>query len=163
MAARRPVNWDLWWLVIAAVAVAGIVVAALTHRGEPRKPVPAPKQREQPAQPPQPVQAPVQAPQPAAAQPKMLRFPDGSLREPLNGVTDPKPVDWPAQIPYAPVVGRMRDAQGLEWYRHADGSRTTTQMFFHQQLGKMVPMTRVENPVTSVPVDESEAPSKKKN
>jgi hypothetical protein len=57
-----------------------------------------------------------------------IRCPDGTYLPPLNGC----PVGGPiarnrsrmGELP--PVVAKMCDGYGLEWYVHADGSRTTT-------------------------------------
>lgn len=54
-----------------------------------------------------------------------LKLPDGTTREALNGVTEDLVVPWPAGHPYSPIVAQETNA-GTEWYRHADGSFTTT-------------------------------------
>ena len=35
---------------------------------------------------------------------------------------------------------------GLDWYKHADGSYSTTQMVMRSDLGRMAAMTRVAHP-----------------
>lgn len=67
--------------------------------------------------------APAAAPaKPAAA---ALRLPDGTTVAALNGVTIDLEVPWPAGVPWSPIVGREWNG-GTEFYRHADGSFTTT-------------------------------------
>lgn len=55
-----------------------------------------------------------------------LRFPDGSSRPALNGVTDSLTPSFTGCVPYAPIVGTERDYHGLDWYVHANGVRSTS-------------------------------------
>jgi hypothetical protein len=91
----------------------------------------------------------------------MMRYPDGSQYPPLNGVKDPPVNFWPVQIPFSPVVGQFKDEQGLEWYRHSDGTRSTVQMMWRSDLGRMDPIARVDNPTKAVKIDDSETGGKK--
>ncbi len=56
-----------------------------------------------------------------------IRLPDGSYLPLLNGVPRASPIsraEWLGPVP--PVVGKQVDAEGVEWWVHADGSSTTT-------------------------------------
>jgi len=58
-----------------------------------------------------------------------VRFPDGTWLPALNGVESPPPFQgWDPHRPYSPVVGII-DAGALQWYRHADGSKSTVRTF----------------------------------
>jgi hypothetical protein len=43
-------------------------------------------------------------------------------------------------------VGIETNSQGLDWYKHKDGSYSTTQMVWREDLGKKMAMTRVAHP-----------------
>ena len=62
---------------------------------------------------------------PAPADASGVRFPDGSLQPALNGVTALLDIPWPSGRPFAPVVEQLHH-NGADWYRHADGTFTTT-------------------------------------
>ena len=87
-----------------------------------------------------------------AEEERQIVFPDGSKLPPLNGVEVPAPMEWPGERPYSPVVRRMRDQRGREWYIHADGSRTSTWMEWRKDLGRYDAVTVVDNPVAGTPV-----------
>lgn len=56
-----------------------------------------------------------------------LRCPDGTYLPLLNGVPHAYPLNRPARNgPLPPVVAKVTDWGGYEWYEHADGSHTTT-------------------------------------
>lgn len=56
-----------------------------------------------------------------------LRCPDGRFLPLLNGVdAAPTLLRAPEQGPLPPVVAVLVDADGWDWYEHADGSITTT-------------------------------------
>ena len=59
---------------------------------------------------------------PAAA---MARFPGGQALRALNGIAESVEMPWPADHARSPVDAVVRD-QGQDWYRHADGSWSTT-------------------------------------
>lgn len=87
---------------------------------------------------------------PAASAPKadrshQLELPDGTFVAALNGATDPAPLKqyWGSQVPWSPIVGVERNDQGVDWYRHANGSYSTTQMVWRSDLKAYAPMTRV--------------------
>lgn len=86
-------------------------------------------------------------PAPPAAPSRDLLLPDGTTMPTLNGATDAEPLAtyW-GPFPWSPIVGVERNDQGLDWYRHADGSYSTTQMVWRQDLGRMAAMTRVAHP-----------------
>lgn len=54
-----------------------------------------------------------------------VKFPDGSVREALNGVTAELEIPWPAAHPWSPIVETVAQ-DGVDFYRHADGTFTTT-------------------------------------
>jgi hypothetical protein len=70
-----------------------------------------------------------------------LQLPDGTQTAPLNGITEPGRMNW-GNRPYAPIVGTVH-CQGVDWYRHADGSLTTTVEVYRSDLGRRVPVTLV--------------------
>jgi hypothetical protein len=56
-----------------------------------------------------------------------IRCPDGSFLPLLNGVAAaPALIRSAEHGPLPPVVARVVDAAGFEWYEHADGSLTTS-------------------------------------
>ncbi len=56
-----------------------------------------------------------------------IRCPDGTFLPLLNGVPVAGPISRSRMLgPLPPVVAKMCDPNGIEWYVHADGSRTTT-------------------------------------
>lgn len=56
-----------------------------------------------------------------------IPLPDGSFLPFLNGMTFAPPIDrHPSHGPLPPVVARVVDAEGFEWWEHADGSMTTS-------------------------------------
>src|SRR5690606_36359339 len=81
-----------------------------------------------------------------------LALPDGTSVPPLNGVERPAILPWPPHRPWSPIVGKETDEDGVQWYVHADGSSTTTQMAWHPQLGRLDPVTIVLNPVAKTAV-----------
>lgn len=103
-----------------ALTCMGGVVAAPSNR-EPAGAVPA--------APATPVVVPVvPAAEVAAAVPPvatMARFPGGHSLRTLNGVAASVDMPWPADRPWSPVAGVVHD-QGQDWYRHRDGSWSTT-------------------------------------
>ncbi|MCP4966722.1 MAG: hypothetical protein GY926_16035 [bacterium] len=44
----------------------------------------------------------------------------------------------------------VRDANGLDWYEHEDGSMSITQILLRKELGRMEPITNVFNPAPTV-------------
>lgn len=94
---------------------------------------------------------------PAAAAPAVggsreLLLPDGTTVPTLNGAVDAEPLAtfW-GPFPWSPIVGVERNDQGLDWYKHADGSYSTTQMVWRQDLGRHAAMTRVAHPSATPP------------
>jgi hypothetical protein len=92
----------------------------------------------------------------------MFRLPDGQYVPSLNGAVDAAPMDWPADRPYSPIVGRERDAKGFEWYVHGDGTKSTTVMTYRPELGRMDALTRIAHPTPAGRiVDDTQQPSKR--
>ena len=79
-------------------------------------------------------------------------LPSGENVPALNGVNESVKLLWPTDLPYSPIVGTQREVDGLEWYVHADGSRSTTQMVFRSDVGRKVAMSVVANPKAPVPI-----------
>ena len=83
---------------------------------------------------------------------QQLELPDGTFVAALNGATDAAPLQqyWGGQIPWSPIVGVERNTQGVDWYRHANGSYSTTQMVWRSDLNRHAAMTRVGHPGPAV-------------
>ena len=155
----------------AAAAAAGavaVVVAALAARnasGEGRTPSQTQPLRAAPPRSDAPDRATGRlAPSPpapraeATAPSTRLELPDGSYVDALNGATDAPPMrDYWGPFAWSPIVGVERSDAGVDWYRHADGSYSTTQMVLRKDLGRMAAMTRVAHP-GAAPVGAAAAP-----
>lgn len=76
-----------------------------------------------------------------------VRFPDGSYLPLLNGAKGKVVMTWPAGRPFSPVVGKVGGGQSEEWYRHADGTLTTTVVKFRSDLGREDVLCQVANQV----------------
>jgi hypothetical protein len=76
-----------------------------------------------------------------------LELPDGSFVPALNGAVGATKVGeyWGPQ-PWSPIVAVERSSAGVDWYRHEDGSYSTTQMVWRKDLGRYEAMTRVAHP-----------------
>lgn len=137
-------------------AATGIVFAAswAWHRAD-AEPAPLAAARPVPAPPSLPVTrataaipAAAAVPPPAAATAStQLELPDGTFVPTLNGATDAAPLAryW-GPYPWSPIVGTERSSAGIDWYRHQDGSYSTTQMVWRQDLGREAALTRVAHP-----------------
>jgi hypothetical protein len=82
-------------------------------------------------------------------------FPDGTWLEPLNGVEKAPPFPGLSHGLYSPVVRITTNAAtGLQWYVHADGSVSTTQMVPQELYGRKFtgPSWVVGSPVPTQPV-----------
>ncbi len=90
----------------------------------------------------------------AAADDTQLLLPDGSSVPALNGARAPQPMRdvWPVSVPWSPITGVEHSPAGIDWYVHADGSRSTTQMVWRADLGRMDAMTRLARPTPQVPM-----------
>ncbi|MBK8098867.1 MAG: hypothetical protein IPK26_17270 [Planctomycetes bacterium] len=89
--------------------------------------------------------APNPASGPAADQ---LVLPDGTSVPALNDARGVPPLQqfW-GQRPWSPIVRVERSDLGIDWYVHADGTRSTTEMKWREDLGRLDAMTRVAQPV----------------
>lgn len=85
-------------------------------------------------------------------------LPDGSWAPALNGAKNPAALDWPPDIPYAPIVKRVTDPTGQDWYVHADGSKSTTVMTWREDLGRYDAVTNLANPTAVAPRVEDVGP-----
>lgn len=71
-----------------------------------------------------------------------IPLPGGGFLPCLNGVVQSSPIDRPASKGVLPVViAVVVDESGLEWYRHADGSMTTSRYVFHEARKRWEAMT----------------------
>lgn len=88
---------------------------------------------------------------PAEDHTRLLALPDGSFVPALNGALGAPPlIRFWGNRPWSPIVGRERSDRGIDWYVHADGTRSTTQMAWRSDLGRMDAMTRVAAPGPAV-------------
>lgn len=77
-----------------------------------------------------------------------LALPDGTFVPCLNGTVGAPPLSphW-GNRPWSPIVATERSDVGVDWYVHADGTRTTTEMKWRPDLGRLDAMTRIAVPV----------------
>ena len=65
----------------------------------------------------------------------------------LNGATGAtRLAQFWGPLPWSPIVAVERSSAGLDWFRHEDGSDSTTQMVWRKDLGRYDAMTRVAHP-----------------
>ena len=70
----------------------------------------------------------------------------------LNGAVAPPPLAHAlGDRAFAPIVGVERSAAGIDWYLHADGMRSTTEMRWRHDLLRFDALTRVALPVEGTP------------
>jgi hypothetical protein len=141
--------------IVVLLAAAGAIYYYSAGRDEaPKVPEVAPQPEPKQEAPPQ--VAPVVVPEPAKEPPKPLGsemvYPDGSRYPNLNGVAIAPAVLWPKDRPYSPINGTLKDAQGVEWYTHVDGSRSTVMI----DPGSKRPVSLVANPTKPVPIAEED-------
>lgn len=86
---------------------------------------------------------------PVAGKPGTMRFPDGSTRPALNGVTEVLEIPWPSDRPWSPVVEQVHH-NNVDWFRHADGSFSTTIVRKEEVSGRMVQMPLCYTPAPAV-------------
>jgi hypothetical protein len=81
-------------------------------------------------------------------------LPDGSRVALLNGATNARPLAeaWPQDRPWSPIVRVERSDVGVDWYVHADGCRSTTEMRWRADIGRMDAVTRIGQPVAAPPI-----------
>ena len=81
-----------------------------------------------------------------------LSLPDGTFVRCLNGATGAPPLSqhWGTR-PWSPIIEIERSDRGVDWYVHADGTRTTTEMKWRQDLGRYDAMTRIAVPMGEPP------------
>ena len=76
-----------------------------------------------------------------------LELPDGTFVAALNDAVDaPSMKDFWGPFDWSPIVGVERSSAGVDWYKHSDGSFSTTEMVMRPDLGRKVAMTRVAHP-----------------
>lgn len=76
---------------------------------------------------------------PAAGKQGTMRFPDGSTRPALNGVTEQLEIPWPSDRPWSPIAEQVHH-NGVDWFRHVDGSFSTTIVRTEEVSGRSVQM-----------------------
>lgn len=124
--------------------------------------------------PPEPAPAPAQAPsgeEPTPVEPRVGEverveesevpredrwlLPDNTWVRALNGAKEPAPLSaaWPDDKAWVPIVGIEKGADGIEWYRHSDGSVSTTRMIWRQDLGRMDAEVIHSHPNQTLPVE----------
>lgn len=86
---------------------------------------------------------------PVAGKQGTMRFPDGSTRPALNGVTEVLEIPWPSDRPWSPVVEQVQH-NDVDWFRHADGSFSTTIVRKEEVSGRMVQMPLCFTPAPAV-------------
>ncbi|MFM1873472.1 MAG: hypothetical protein RL398_2894 [Planctomycetota bacterium] len=140
----------------AAAVVAAVAFAVLPFGGSGESPPTAAPQpaaspaeaAEQPAAPAVGSTLPPPVPQAAAKDRRReLQLPDGTFVPALNGAVDPKPLkEFWGPLPWSPIVGVETNDQGVAWYRHQDGSYSTTEMLWDSAGKRHVTLTRVAHP-----------------
>jgi len=88
--------------------------------------------------------------QAAAANSPQVTFPDGTTRPALNGVDEPARLQWPPDRPYSPVVDTVRDGE-VEWWKHGDGSWSTTLRRYDTAAGRWITLTPLFQPAEVKP------------
>ena len=91
----------------------------------------------------------------------MLVLPNGERVRALNGVRTEIRLLWPAETPYSPITGITTQTDGVEWYVHADGSHSTTQMIYRSDLGRTTAMSMVANPRPALPLQSDQDSGRK--
>lgn len=86
---------------------------------------------------------------PVAGKPGTMRFPDGSTRPALNGVTEVLEIPWPSDRPWSPVADQVHH-NGVDWFRHVDGSFSTTIVRKEEVSGRTVQMPLCFTPAPAV-------------
>lgn len=139
----------LLWSVIGLSVCAAFAVALCWHEPDsraqrPATPTPAASPPHSDIAPPvispEPIRPPAGQRTPTRVPPTTtgIRCPDGTCLPLLNGVASaPAILREPERGPLPPVVARVFDAEGFEWYEHADGSMTTSRPHrIKDQLGR---------------------------
>lgn len=85
-------------------------------------------------------------------QSERVALPDGTWVRALNGATDIQTLGWPKDVPWAPIVATEIDTNGIEWFVHADGTKSTMGMAWRDDLGRYDGYTSVAKPTETLPV-----------
>lgn len=153
----------LSFLALVAAGAAGTWL--YLGAGSQPQPEPAPVSNvEQPAAVPAVLPPLLQAPAPVRKPQRldgMMQYPDGTFMPTLNNVKVAVRVPWPAEVPFSPIVGR-RFSAGTEWYVHADGTQTTTEMSWRSDLNREDAVCHVARPQTALPEEAPEPEAAKK-
>lgn len=154
MTSRGKILMNATTLVFPLAAVALVTSLAWTMGAAPDVPEALPQAiaaatAEVPVVSPAPTPAAAPCAPPAIAAPAATtRFVDGSHLPALNGVATDLTMPWPGGGPFSPVL-KVITHQGQQWYRHADGSMSTTVVTRDEVSGKpvTVPMCCRPEPV----------------
>ncbi|HEX6813475.1 MAG TPA: hypothetical protein VF384_17785 [Planctomycetota bacterium] len=131
-------------LLSALLLVAAIALAFWWWPGTPAQalvpPEPAsPPDATVPHEPAEPAVAPLPTPESAGvAAADCITYPDGSLLPPLNGVKKAPPMVFHRRVPFSKVTGKERDRNGVEWYVHENGARSTTRLMWKNGVQEAV-------------------------
>ena len=148
----------MWLLVLAGLLAIAVVIYLSRPDTETPKPEPEPALPEVPRMIPPNTGTKLGDPVPFTPEPVtdpekakgMLEYPDGTLVEPLNGVENPQRVKWKQIYKFSPIVAKERTSwEGIgeiEWYVHADGTRSTTFMTFVDGVRRPVTMVAHAEP-----------------
>ncbi|MEZ5963445.1 MAG: hypothetical protein R3F56_06320 [Planctomycetota bacterium] len=93
----------------------------------------------------------VQHPSPTE-QKHMVKLPTGEWVKALNGAVDAR-ITWPSDRPFSPIIGVERASDGKEWWVHADGTKSTTEMVYRSDLGRHDGLGQIANPVPPLPME----------
>lgn len=155
-------------LTLAVVAGGGFGIYKLTQTPAPVSPAPVVQQDPEPTPeaPPTPTSNKRMANASWTVNPEAvpredrLKLPDGTWVLALNGVKNAGPMDWPRDVPWAPIKEVITDPRGRQWFVHEDGSQSTTYMTWRQDLGRMDAVTMVANPKEPMPVFNERGPTR---
>jgi len=86
----------------------------------------------------------------------MVKLPTGEWLRALNGAVDVKPMEWPADRPFSPIIGVERSPSGKDWWVHADGTKSTTEMIFRSDLGRHDAILEIASPTPALPMESPE-------
>lgn len=135
----------LWWWPADTQASASPEVSAPSARGDSKAEAPVLQAR---------WTAPPTVKNPdVEAKRRMVQLPTGEYVQGLNGVIDCGRLAWPSDRPYSPIIGVERSPDGKDWWVHADGSKSISEMVFRSDLGRHDATTLVHNPTPGLPLE----------
>ncbi|MCA8954267.1 MAG: hypothetical protein KDE27_32465 [Planctomycetes bacterium] len=92
---------------------------------------------------------------------RSLELPDGTFVPALNGASGELSLSasW-GDRPWSRILDTERSDAGIDWYVHADGTRTTTEMRWRPDLGREDALVRIAVPVAGAPPLGADGPPK---